>query len=62
MARVTRYDKATLGPGSGRARGLRGWMRWHRRFGGEPVKIKNPDKYLNSYARLWKGVVAMLER
>ena len=54
MSRVTRYDKATLGPGSGRARGLRGWMRWHRRFGAVTVKIKNPDKYLNSYARSGK--------
>ncbi len=49
--RFSRYDKKTLGPGTGRGSGVRAWRRWHRRFGGESVKVKNPEKYLNSYAR-----------
>lgn len=52
---VTRYDKETLGPNTGRGSGGKAWMRWHRRVGGEPVRIENPGKYLHSVARYWIG-------
>jgi hypothetical protein len=53
MSSETRYDKATLGPGCGRGTGGRAWMRWNRRNRTESIKIKRPERYLNSYARAW---------
>lgn len=57
---ATRYDKATLGPGCGRARGARSWMRWNRRHRDAVVKIKNPEKYLHSSARAWGAFARLL--
>ncbi len=63
---ATNYDKATLGPGCGRGCGARSWMRWNRRHRDAPIKIKNPEKYLHSFARYWlalsKGAIGWIRR
>lgn len=43
-------QRAAAGPPS-RDTSVRGWIKWHRRNDTQPVHIRNPERFLNAYAR-----------